>query len=416
MKCKNCGTEFEGKFCPECGTKVVAEDNGNEQPKVTDEIPSVEKANESKSKIPQFKQSVFSKEKLKNVAPGKKKNPIYKKKWFVVLVVLAVFIFGKSLFGGRGNTDKIENIKWSDLEMSKYLPEPPALKGTVNEDSTESLDVDLVKYEKKQYKNYVEACIKKGYKVDAEKSSDDYEAYNSDGYFVSVYFNEYDNELSIKLDEPVKLSEIKWPTSNIGQLLPVPKSNQGKFYYEYEDNFNVHIGNTTKEEYNQYVNDVSAKGFNVDYDRGDKYYYAYNADGYYVQVKYKGFNSMSIYIREPDEDEKKEFEKKKQETAKQETSENTTSSQTAATGLRPEFKDAMDKYEAFMNEYVEFMKKYNANPSDSALLSDFATYTAKYSEVVDAFDKWEDEDLSNEELSYYLEVQSRVYQKLQEVQ
>ena len=25
MKCKNCGNEFEGNFCPECGTKVDSE-------------------------------------------------------------------------------------------------------------------------------------------------------------------------------------------------------------------------------------------------------------------------------------------------------------------------------------------------------------------------------------------------------
>ena len=24
MKCVNCGTEYEGKFCPECGAKVAA--------------------------------------------------------------------------------------------------------------------------------------------------------------------------------------------------------------------------------------------------------------------------------------------------------------------------------------------------------------------------------------------------------
>ena len=26
MKCKHCGSEFEGKFCPECGTKKPADD------------------------------------------------------------------------------------------------------------------------------------------------------------------------------------------------------------------------------------------------------------------------------------------------------------------------------------------------------------------------------------------------------
>ena len=68
-----------------------------------------------------------------------------------------------------------------------------------------------------------------------------------------------------------------------------------------------------------------------------------------------------------------------------------------------------------MDEYVAFMKKYKENPSDVSLLMDYAKYVSKYSDMVDKFDKWEDEDLNNEELSYYIEVSSRVTSKLLEV-
>lgn len=37
-------------------------------------------------------------------------------------------------------------------------------------------------------------------------------------------------------------------------------------------------------------------------------------------------------------------------------------------GLRPEFKEAMDSYEAFYDEYCAFMKKYMKNPTDLKLL------------------------------------------------
>ena len=37
--------------------------------------------------------------------------------------------------------------------------------------------------------------------------------------------------------------------------------------------------------------------------------------------------------------------------------------------------------EPFMNDYVDFMKKYQANPTDLSLITDYATYINKYNEL-----------------------------------
>ena len=68
-----------------------------------------------------------------------------------------------------------------------------------------------------------------------------------------------------------------------------------------------------------------------------------------------------------------------------------------------------------MNEYVEFMKKYNANPTNTTLLKQYSSYLAKYSKFVEDFDKWDEDDMNDAEIKYYLEVQSRVSKKLSEV-
>lgn len=81
-------------------------------------------------------------------------------------------------------------------------------------------------------------------------------------------------------------------------------------------------------------------------------------------------------------------------------------------GMRPEFKEAMDAYEAFYDEYVDFMKKYSANPTDFSLLMQYAGMLTKVAEMDEAFNKWDQEDLNNAELKYYLEVNNRVMQKL----
>ena len=85
------------------------------------------------------------------------------------------------------------------------------------------------------------------------------------------------------------------------------------------------------------------------------------------------------------------------------------------TSLRSDFKAAMDSYEEFMDEYVEFMKKYSNNPGDISLLADYAKFMGEYVEFVEDFEKWEDADLNTEETKYYIEVQSRVTQKLLEI-
>ncbi len=83
--------------------------------------------------------------------------------------------------------------------------------------------------------------------------------------------------------------------------------------------------------------------------------------------------------------------------------------------LSSDFKEAMDSYENFINEYVDFMKKYSANPTDLSLLTDYSSYMSKYADFVASFEKWESEDLNTAELAYYVDVQARVSKKLLDV-
>lgn len=84
-------------------------------------------------------------------------------------------------------------------------------------------------------------------------------------------------------------------------------------------------------------------------------------------------------------------------------------------GMRPEFKEAMDSYEAFYNEYFEIIKKYTENPSDMELLADYTDMLSKAAEMTEKFEAWENNDLNSVELKYYLDVNSRITQKFLEV-
>lgn len=92
-----------------------------------------------------------------------------------------------------------------------------------------------------------------------------------------------------------------------------------------------------------------------------------------------------------------------------------TQSEATTDGIRPEFKEAMDSYEAFYTEYCDFLKQYKEKPTDSALLAKYSTMLVKADEMNKAFEAWNEDDLSNEEMKYYLDVNNRVMKMLVDV-
>lgn len=393
MKCSQCGAEFDGNFCPVCGAKAevetpppVQQNDVHQQSKVNTPLPK---------------------------KPKKAKKPFYKKWWFIVIVAVVAISLVSSMFGGKGSgKDKIE---WSKMELIDQIPEPPSNKGTIYDNSDEELYVSLDGVTDDQYNDYLDTCVDKGFTIDPEKSSGSYKAFNSEGYCLDM--SHYSDSLTVKVEAPMEFSSITWPTSTVGKLLPAPKSTTGKFSFEHDDSFFVYVGETSREDYDQYVADCSGNGFNVDYNKGDTYYQADNEAGYHISVDYEGNNIMTIRIDAPDDSEGSSS----QEATAPQTSETTEPKETEvpenntdANSLRPDFKEAMDSYEQFIDEYVAFMKKYAENPDDLTLLADYASYMSDYADMVEKFDKWESEDLNDAELSYYIDVQARVSKKLLE--
>ena len=84
------------------------------------------------------------------------------------------------------------------------------------------------------------------------------------------------------------------------------------------------------------------------------------------------------------------------------------SSPIPSSGIRPEVKEAIDSYEAFMTKYFDFMANY-----DSSDLTALGTYLQMLEEVSTWGDKMDvlDDDMNEDESSYYLAATSRILQK-----
>lgn len=388
MICSRCGKEFNGKFCEHCGAPAPSTAAPTPGTYPTEPMPA-----------------------------KKKKKPIYKRWWFYVIVVIAAIAVISSISG-----NKSEKIKWDDIILSEQLPEPPKKNGKINDNTAEALSVEIYKISDKQFNNYVEACKAKGFTVDSESDySSSYDAYNAAGYKLSLGYYGSRDQMEIELEKPIEMSAITWPTSKAGNQLPAPKSTTGKFSYENDDGFSVYIGNTSKDDYNSYVKACSDKGFTVNYNKDDNFYDADNNAGWHVSIKYEGNNIMSIDIDAPSESSTapsasegttKPAESKQAQSKPAKTANNDSD---MVDGMHRDFKEAMDSYEEFFDEYVAFMKKYENSDNPMSMFSDYTKFMSQYSETMQKLDEWKSKDFNTKEAAYLLDVTNRINKKLLEV-
>ena len=258
-------------------------------------------------------------------------------------------------------------------------------------------------------------------------------------------------------------AEFEWPKSDIAKLIPVPESNIGRIEWEASDGFVIYVGETTKEDFDKYVDACQENGFTVDYYAGEDFYYGYNEDGFHLYLNYYENDTMFIRMDEPDEselesshsseqtdnitepldtpaktpdttnipsDEKNDTEPLSTVTADQtdkitepptsttegaDTSKVPDEETAAREGIRPEFKEALDSYEEFFDEYCAFMKKYSESDNSISMLADYVQYMAKYADAMSKLDSIDDGEMSDEELIYYTEVMTRINKKLSEI-
>ena len=84
-----------------------------------------------------------------------------------------------------------------------------------------------------------------------------------------------------------------------------------------------------------------------------------------------------------------------------------------AAGIRPEFREMCDSYEAFIDEYCRFMTTaYASNGSDLSILMEYTSYMSKLADLQKKMDAVDETTLSEEEDRYYLDVLLRCEKKM----
>lgn len=136
MKCTACGTEFDGNFCPNCGTRAASEIPVAKSAPATGEIPTEPTTNPNLATpvtptppivtdIP-----VTSTPPTVNATPAipdvsqKIKKPFYKKWWFWVSVVVLILVVISA--AGGGEEDSLANAGAGNAITQSSEPDDPA--------------------------------------------------------------------------------------------------------------------------------------------------------------------------------------------------------------------------------------------------------------------------------------------------
>lgn len=316
-----------------------------------------------------------------------------------------------------GCTPSAKKLDWPTAGLATVLPQPENAKGEIQSNSAGDFDVEIRQATETDYQAYAARCADAGFTVDAKQLYAGYEAYNADGYHLRLSFSGSSKSYTIYLDAPRKMEPVSWPTMGLALLLPVPQSAQGKITVDSADHFATYFGDMPMDAYNEYVNLCIAAGFDQDHSKGDTSYKAQNANGDKLNVSYEGFNTVSVSLYAAEKPAVSEAPAASEPAAQSSAApEPAPESVSAADGIRPEFKAAMDSYEAFFDEYIAFIEKYQKSNNTAVMLGDYAKYMARYADTMKKLSDLEDDDLTDAEALYYAEVMLRISQKLAKIQ
>lgn len=309
-----------------------------------------------------------------------------------------------------------EKLNWPSSGLAKNLPDPPAKYGTITADNNDLFDVDFEKMTADDYRNYINDCKDKGFTIDPDESGSSYSAYNDDGFKLVIDYSDYNNEMAVSLDAPEETTEFTWPETDLSKLIPQPKSNFGNINFEHDDSISIDIGKTSESDYAEYVQTCIDSGFNVDYKKSDKFYNADDSYGNHLSLSYKGNQIMNINLQVANSEAATDSDNTNtldsSETTDSNTSDIERSSDIDSSSVTSELKDFLDSYEAFADEYIAFMQKYNESDDTLSMLSDYNNMLSRYADFSQKIDSYNTDEMSAADAAYFLEVTSRIDQKL----
>lgn len=361
MFCKYCGKEVKegAKFCENCGKPL------NDEPVMINEVKAEPKM---------------------DVNPAVEKKPITKKWWFWAIIVVVVIIVVLKLVAG------------SKKNVATEVPTTTSIEEPTTETSTEAPKAKKVS--SKLRFTYADFAFKLPgyYKQSTYLEGFDYAFCPEEkNYYATIAFTK------VEVDSTKEEFEASCETIGDGLVQQLMnKAENIKRSTIVVDGTNSYFAEFRVSETNAAMallfDDISNEVVVVfcAVDDSDESEYDYIGD---VKEMLVTDDTSLIRLTSKKIEEVKDSKKEESKT----------------TGIRPEFKEALDSYEQFFNEYADLMEAYKNNPTDLQLLTKYADFMSKYSDYMQKLDELKTEDMSTEESAYFIDVTARIEKRLLEV-
>ncbi len=229
-----------------------------------------------------------------------KKEVIRGAKAWLSIPLLAASFFLLAPYAVLLTSAKTERLDWNEIVLGNRLPAPEINRGQILSNSADAMLVHLYHISPAQYAAYLDACEETGFSVEAEKTGDSFDAFNPEGYKLSLRYFEDKSELHILFDAPETFDAMQWPDTGLARLIPAPDSSTGKIETNTDSGFKAYVSGISQEKYRAYVLACAEAGFNAGTAESDRQYFAKNADGYQLTVDYQGNEVIGISIAEPE--------------------------------------------------------------------------------------------------------------------
>ena len=142
----------------------------------------------------------------------------------IILIAAIVFLFVRN---GTFDDIKVANtpVDIPETELSVLMPQIEGGKGEVVTNNSEYFSVTYYGISESEFEAYKKDCKNRGFTIDCENTGSLFDAFNEDGYNIRITY--YSSEMHITVSDDLEMRAIVWPTSEVADLLPKPKSDYG---------------------------------------------------------------------------------------------------------------------------------------------------------------------------------------------
>lgn len=217
----------------------------------------------------------------------------------LVFILIIPFVLFNNLEADMKSAAKYkeETLSWPGTGLAAMLPVPDFKYGRITHNGADYIDADIYLASENEFKEYKEKCKECGFDDISSEDETIMYAYNSNNYYLSLYYYEYNNEFSIRIEAPESFDGFKWPKNNLLNLLPTPKADKSNVISDSADYCSIHVADYTLDDVEAYIDECIDAGFTEDHSRDSGYYYAYTKNGEKLKIDYDERQEiMEIYI------------------------------------------------------------------------------------------------------------------------